>query len=171
MTTTAPTLDTTDLDAAPAAVRAAYAMRKSNGSGTMRIYLVTTYTDGSQWHRTGDVGKTTGDRPAFLLMGRFSDIGSSDLLTASTWTNTVVAGVQHNGGGYYTPGNRPASIPGVEYREEPRTSGGVDHRVMPGRNRYIPAPCVECGQPVNGAGVCEYAELDELAGIPHGVQK
>lgn len=127
---TAPAIDTADLDAAPAAVRYAAADQ------SCRVYLVTTYDDGSQWHRTGRIGKTTGTRPGFLLMGRSSDTGSSDLLTASTWGDTVVAGIQHNGNGYYTPGNTRQAVPGVEYREEPSRSGGVDFRVLPGRARF-----------------------------------
>ena len=130
-----PDLDTTDLDPAPAAVHLAYENRRKGL--TTRVYLVTTYDDGTQWHRTGTVGKTTGWKPGYLLMSSSRAIGSSDLLTASTWENTVVAGIQHGGGGgYYTPGNRRAEVPGVEYRDERNPVGGTDYRVLPGRNRY-----------------------------------
>lgn len=37
-------------------------------------------TDGHGYTRTGTVGVTTGWRPAFLLMHRRSDVGSSDVL-------------------------------------------------------------------------------------------
>ena len=103
-------MDTTVLEAAPAIIREA-----SEHHSTWRVYLVTTYSDGSTWHRTGYIGKTTGTRPAFLLMHDSRAIGSSDLLTESTWGNTEVAGVQRGPDwGYYLNGRK----------------------VSPGRNRY-----------------------------------
>lgn len=118
-------IDTSDLDAAPAAVQHAYNHRPQGA----RVYLVTTYADGSTWHRTGYIGKTTGTRPGFLVISRISDYGSSDLLTASTWENTVVAGIsQSYGSPYYIPGLRTADkLKGVRY-------SGL--RVLPGHNRY-----------------------------------
>lgn len=114
MTTT--TRDMTDCDAAPEAVKIAY-----RDAPHTRLYLVTTYSDGTTWHRTGYIGRTTGTRPAYLLVPRSSDDGSSDLLSASIWGNTVVAGVQRMpGGGYVDQDHKP---------------------VKPGRNRYEePAP-------------------------------
>lgn len=124
-------MDTTDLDSAPQTVKFAH------GKPNTRVYLVTTYEDGSQWHRTGRIGMTTGTKPAYLLMSSTSAIGSSGLLTAETWKNTVVAGIQNGPGwGYYTPGNQRQNIPGVTYRDEPSRYGGTDFRVMPGRNRH-----------------------------------
>lgn len=103
-------LDTSTLDAAPAIIRDAYARG-------WRVYLVTTWTGGEQHHRTGRVGKTMGWRPAFLLLSSSRASSSSDLLDATTWERTVVAGVQ------YAPG-RPYREPGT-------------HRVVkPGRNRW-----------------------------------
>ena len=108
----AATLDTSDLDAAPALIQEASVNRHD-----WRVYLVTTYEDGSQWHRTGYVGKTTGHCPAFLLLHDSRAIGSSDLLDAKTWQDTVVAGVQRGASwGYYDSRGK---------------------RVMPGRNRYV----------------------------------
>lgn len=105
--------DTSDLDAAPAIVREAAENRHA-----WRLYLVTTYPSGSQWHRTGYIGRTTGTRPAFLLMNDSRAIGSSDLLDARTWENTAVVGVQRGARwGYFSP-------------------VGTRARVMPGRNRY-----------------------------------
>lgn len=46
-----------------------------------------------EWTRTGTVGVTTGWRPAFLLMHRSSDSGSSDVLHS----DTVVTHVQRHG--------------------------------------------------------------------------
>jgi hypothetical protein len=49
-----------------------------------RIRVVTTYGQGESaetYTRTGTVGVTTGWRPAFLLIHRSSDHGSSDLLS------------------------------------------------------------------------------------------
>jgi hypothetical protein len=45
-----------------------------------RIRVQTTYPNGETWTRTGTVGVTTGWRPAFLLMRRRTDHGSSDVL-------------------------------------------------------------------------------------------
>lgn len=46
-----------------------------------RIRVVTTYGSGETYTRTGIVGATTGWVPAFLLMHRSSDHGSSDVLS------------------------------------------------------------------------------------------
>jgi hypothetical protein len=45
-----------------------------------RIKVRTIYGDEEVWERTGTVGVTTGWKPAFLLMHRSSDHGSSDVL-------------------------------------------------------------------------------------------
>ena len=44
-----------------------------------RVKITTTYKDGETYTRTGRIGRTTGWRPAFLLMHRSSDSGSSDV--------------------------------------------------------------------------------------------
>lgn len=131
-----PDLDTTELDAAPAAILRAYEERKAGR--TVRVYLVTTYDDGTQHHRTGTIGKTVGGwKPCYLLMSSSRAIGSSDLLSRRTWENTVVAGIQNGDGqGYYVPGNTRGDVPGVTYRDERSPYGGTDFRVLPGRNRY-----------------------------------
>ena len=99
-----------DIDNAPALIQEANSHRYD-----WRVYLVTTYRDGSEWHRTGYIGKTTGINPAYLLMRDSRAIGSRDLLTAKTWENTRVAGIQRGANwGYYSGGKR----------------------VYPGRNRY-----------------------------------
>jgi hypothetical protein len=46
-----------------------------------RIRVVSEYAGGGTYVRTGTVGVTTGWRPAFLLIHRSSDHGSSDLLS------------------------------------------------------------------------------------------
>ena len=45
-----------------------------------RVRIVTTYDNGETETRTGRISKTTGWRPALLLMHRSSDHGSSDVL-------------------------------------------------------------------------------------------
>ena len=45
-----------------------------------RVKVVTTYDNGETETRTGRISRTTGWRPAFLLMHRSSDHGSSDVL-------------------------------------------------------------------------------------------
>lgn len=47
-----------------------------------RIKVRTTYPSGETWERTGTVGKTTGWKPAYLLMPRVTSSGSSDVLSA-----------------------------------------------------------------------------------------
>lgn len=83
-----------------------------------RVYLVTTYDDGTQWHRTGRVGRTMGITPGYLLLSRANSMGSSDVLLDDTWGNTVVAGIKH-------PGSRGYHLKGVP--------------VFPGRNRFVSA--------------------------------
>lgn len=93
-------------------------MGMANRSRDIRVYLVTTYEDGSTWHRTGYVGTTTGTEPGYLLLTRSNSGGSSDLLLETSWSNTVVAGLQNARGGPYLLKGRP---------------------VTPGRNRYVEA--------------------------------
>lgn len=50
------------------------------GKGGPRIRVRRTYANGETRERTGTVGVTTGWRPAFLLMHRSTDHGSSDVL-------------------------------------------------------------------------------------------
>lgn len=45
-----------------------------------RVRVRTTYDNGETYERTGRVSVTTGWRPAFILIHRSSDHGSSDLL-------------------------------------------------------------------------------------------
>lgn len=101
------------------------------------VYLVTTYDDGGQHHRTGRVqqGKFPDGTPCPVLA--YGTSSAPELLLAPCWTNTVVAGVRASDGRhYYTPDNRPGSVPGVAYREEVALGGGVDYRVLPGRPRF-----------------------------------
>lgn len=65
-------LDTSDLDAADQ-------FRPYLHSST-RLRVRRVYPGGEVYERTGTVGKTTGWKPAYLLMHRSSDHGSSDLL-------------------------------------------------------------------------------------------
>ena len=65
-----------------------------------RVRVVTTYANGETETRTGRISRTTGWRPAFLLMHRSSDHGSSDILSPR---DKVIA-VQLNGRDY-TPIN------------------------------------------------------------------
>jgi len=98
------TIDTSDLDAAPRLVREALNTRR-------RLYLVTTYGDGTKFHRTGRIGKTGGTKPVYLVMARSNSLGSWDTLTETDWepqighteARTQVMGVQHSDGKYYTP--------------------------------------------------------------------
>jgi len=67
-----------------------------------RIRVTTTYgtgPDAETYTRTGTVGMTSGWRPAYLLMRRSSDHGSSDVLGA----RDVVVAVQRRPGGPYVP--------------------------------------------------------------------
>ena len=60
-----------------------------------RVRVVTVYGTGpdrEEYVRTGVVGLTTGWRPAFLLMHRTSDHGSSDLLRSSDVVSHVQQG-------------------------------------------------------------------------------
>jgi hypothetical protein len=127
-------IDNTNLDAAPLDIHAAYVAHYRGEH--RRAYLVTVYADGSQWHRTGYIAKTTGTRPGFLLVAREGMDGSSDLLTAASWEGTehgrtYVAGIQYaKGGRYVAPGYNVRNIP---------ADAGVEHDgivVKPGRNRF-----------------------------------
>jgi hypothetical protein len=60
-----------------------------------RIKVRTTFPSGQTWERTGIVGATTGWRPAFLLVHRSTNLGSSDVLSE----RDVVIAVQ-NGRNY-----------------------------------------------------------------------
>jgi hypothetical protein len=62
-----------------------------------RIKVRTTYPSGETWERTGTVGKTTGWRPAYLLMPRITSTASGDVLDA----NDVVIAVKR--GSTYVP--------------------------------------------------------------------
>jgi len=57
-----------------------------------RIRVRTTFVGGEVWERTGTVGVTTGWKPAFLLMHRITDIGSSDLLSRNAQVVAVKRG-------------------------------------------------------------------------------
>ncbi len=46
-----------------------------------RIEVVQRFADGTEYRRRGTVGVTTGWIPAFLLMHRSNQVGSSDVLT------------------------------------------------------------------------------------------
>lgn len=71
-----------------------------------RLKVRRDYGDGEYHERTGTVGKTTGWRPAFLLMHRSSDRGSSDVLGPEDEITHV-----HDGRGYRPV--KPASDYGV----------------------------------------------------------
>jgi hypothetical protein len=45
-----------------------------------RVRVRTTYSNGEVYERTGTVSTTTGWRPAFILIHRSTDTGSSDVL-------------------------------------------------------------------------------------------
>ena len=83
--------DPAELDAAPQ-----FAPYLGTGQ---RIRVTRTYEGGEEFTRTGAVGRTTGWRPAFLLMHRSTDSGTSDVLHAD---DTIVA-VQVRDGGRYVP--------------------------------------------------------------------
>ncbi len=51
------------------------------GNRDIRVTVERTYASGETYRRTGCVGKTTGWRPAFLLMSRVTSLGSSDVLS------------------------------------------------------------------------------------------
>lgn len=70
----------------------------------VRLKVRRDYGDGEYHERTGTVGKTTGWKPAFLLMHRSSDRGSSDVLGPEDEITHV-----HNGRQYVPV--RPASPP------------------------------------------------------------
>lgn len=92
--------DTTALDAAPQF--AAYF-----GTG-QRIRVTRTYESGETDTRTGRVSRTTGWRPAFLLMSRSNALGSSDVLGP----DDVITAVQDSRGRYVpVPGLRPVQLP------------------------------------------------------------
>jgi hypothetical protein len=55
-----------------------------------RIEVTTTYENGETWIRRGTVGMTTGWVPCFILMGRVSDSGSSDVLKATDKVTAVI---------------------------------------------------------------------------------
>jgi hypothetical protein len=116
-------IDTTTLDAAPAIIGQAH---KSGA----RLYLVTTYIDGSEWHRTGRIGKTAGHKPAYLVMSRSDSMGSSDLLSEWDWeqrdeqsnsARTEVRGIKHRGGSkYFKPSSTIEVKPGRVRFTEPQ---------------------------------------------------
>lgn len=62
-----------------------------------RIRVVTEYENGDIWTRYGTVAMTSGWRPRFILMGRITDRGSSDLLGTD---DRIVAVKRH--GRYHT---------------------------------------------------------------------
>jgi len=62
----------------------------------LRVKIEATYANGDKEVRTGTVSRTTGWRPAFLLMHRSNAIGSSDILSPR---DKVIA-VQINGRDY-----------------------------------------------------------------------
>ena len=70
---TTPNLDTASLDAVEENVRRYFRTDR-------RVRVETTWDDGETYIRTGRISVTTGWRPAFLLVHRSSDTGSSDVL-------------------------------------------------------------------------------------------
>jgi len=52
------------------------------GNRDIRVTVERTYASGETWRRTGWIGRTSGWRPAFLLMARINVYGSSDVLSA-----------------------------------------------------------------------------------------
>lgn len=72
-----------------------------------RVKVETAYYDENgvllaTWVRTGTVGKTTGWRPAYLIMARVDSVGSSDLVSLDNATHkTRVIGVS-DGHGHYS---------------------------------------------------------------------
>jgi hypothetical protein len=71
-------------------------LRPYYGTG-QRVQITTDYPAGDgypaeSWVRTGTIGATTGWRPAFLLMHRSSDHGSSDLLSEQCRVTAVQVG-------------------------------------------------------------------------------
>lgn len=105
--------DNSVIDAAPQGIKDAYLSGK-------RVYLVTRYSEKSAHHRTGTIGKTTGWKPAYLVMHRANQLGSWDMLSSFDYENgagrTEVLGVQGSDGRY----------------RNPRTG----ELVKPGRNRF-----------------------------------
>lgn len=99
--------DASTLDALPAFKAAAEHGR--------RVYVVTTYPNGSEHHRTGRIGRTTGTRPAYLVMHRADQLGSWDLIDERDTERTRIVATQRPDGTYTTPDHR---------------------RVHPGRNRF-----------------------------------
>lgn len=59
-----------------------------NKGDTYRIKVVTVLDKKTRWERWGYVGITTGWKPAFLLMKRFGQMGSSDTLSPA-WDKVV----------------------------------------------------------------------------------
>lgn len=113
------TIDTSVLDSAPRLVRESLNTRR-------RLYLVTTYSDGTTHHRTGRIGRTTGTIPCYLVMHRTNQIGSWDTLTEDDWepqighteARTQVMGVQHSDGKYYRPFSNTPIKPGKNRFED-----------------------------------------------------
>lgn len=79
-----------------------------------RVKVETAYYDENgvllaTWVRTGTIAKTTGWRPAYLIMPRVDSVGSSDLVSLDNDTHkTRVIGVS-DGHGHYTD-FRPATL-------------------------------------------------------------
>lgn len=88
--------DWSALDAAPQFARFLHA--------DTRVRVCTKYPDGSEYVRTGTVSRTTGWRPAYLLMHRSNSYGSSDVLGAGD----KVTHVQRNG--RYVPANQTTGL-------------------------------------------------------------
>lgn len=108
-------LDDRDLLAAPDIVR------RSRRTGN-RLYLVTRYESGEEFHRTGYISRTGGWKRAYLVMSRSTQYASSDMLTAEDWAGdnprTTVEGIQYRGSRHYV---KP----------------GTNERIKPGRDRYV----------------------------------
>jgi L-fucose isomerase-like protein len=58
----------------------------------VRVKVERTYGDGETYTRTGTVSRTTGWRPALLLMYRSNSAGSSDLITPDDRVTAVKIG-------------------------------------------------------------------------------
>ena len=92
-----PSWDDSQLTNADSMARALY------GTPT-RVMVETTYPNGETYRRTGSIGITTSWRPAFLVIHRSSDIGSSDVLgplESPDGTETHIIAVQESDGRYY----------------------------------------------------------------------
>lgn len=88
-------------------------IRRFYGEET-RVIVERTYSDGSTHRRAGRISVTTGWRPAFLLVRRSSDMGSSDVLSADDRITAVQYGRRYypvTPSGSIIPGAAPVAAP------------------------------------------------------------